>query len=224
MLDPEYSFNSGFALFSVSIVVARTYSLIQRKSPVPRTTTWSCTCGNVEAHVCVSTRNIPSAECYCGDCSAFANYMITVKKSPVNVLNDKGGVFMVQLFKDEFAFTKGKSNVRRAKLNEKTFVERLYVSCCNTPLGLVPNLDCYPMLVCYLDNFADKSLFGPAWWRLNCRNVAVKSWKDSAIVDDNMSISFCLFTLGRFLYGLALRRGHPNPLEGTDKSITYVDT
>jgi len=198
---------------------------MSRPRSQPKPITWTCHCHRVQAHVQFRSDHIPSAECHCNDCIGFGNWTIEELKSPVNVLSNNGGPYMVQVFKDEFTFTKGAELIKRVKLTDKSFIQRMYTTCCHTSVGLVPTWQPYPMLVLYRENFQDIE-FGTVWWRLYTERILspelYERGEGRAIQSAQLAISFIAFTLVRVLYGCVSGRNKPDPLSQVPQDIEII--
>jgi hypothetical protein len=217
-------------MFSSVTIATRLFSIISRKSESCRESQWGCACGEVQGIARVFTKNVPSAECHCGDCINFSRWMSVEKKSRRNVLNDTNGVSMIQLFHDEFHLTKGQDLITAVKLRPDSLLMRYYTSCCCTPVGLSPIIPCYPMVVLYRENFFS-DIFGPVWWRVNLKDQIrqiQQSHPSSSIDSSGLSLSFVFFTFGRFVYGVLFGRGSsfpfPHPSSTTIPTLNIPPT
>jgi hypothetical protein len=201
---------NGVVLFGAIVAGTLIVSKILRKSMEARECEMRCHCGKITAKVSVRTKNVPSAECHCGDCTGFAAWM-NERGSKVNMLSHNGGCKMIQLFKDELKVTNGADLICRANMVKGTHVDRLFSKCCNTPIGLTAKMSSYPMIIMYRDNFFGSDIFGPTWWRLFYKD-GKKKISDAATTSTGLSASFLLFLVGRLLFGVATGRGQPDIL------------
>lgn len=88
-----------------------------------------CSCGLVRGNIALAgTTN--RCVCYCKDCRAFAHFL----GRPGDILDQHGGMDIVQLAPKRVQFTHGIENLACMRLSSKGLM-RWYASCCNTPIG-----------------------------------------------------------------------------------------
>ncbi len=92
-----------------------------------------CRCGEVEGVLAMS----PTPRrlvCYCSDCRAFAEWL-----GSDGLVDANGGADICQTTPAQIRFTKGRENLKLAKLTKKG-AHRWYTTCCRVPAGnLIPN-------------------------------------------------------------------------------------
>eukprot|EP00035_Acanthoeca_spectabilis_P025725 m.459614 g.459614 ORF g.459614 m.459614 type:complete len:235 (-) comp21791_c0_seq1:161-865(-) len=213
------------AAAAVGVVVMVLYSLLGST----RRASGRCTCGKVtiEAVVPASSHVFeqPTIHCACRDCVDFARWVANRSASATSFVDETSdSVNKIQFFRTDITITSGKEEVRACKLNAKAHLYRYYAACCNTPLGLSPELQAIPMVAMYRNLFdkADRAVFPEP------RNILFfpKTKKGSkpppgATPRNGMFVPSLMGPIiGRLLLGMILGKGQPDPfrLEGIDHS------
>ena len=139
---------------------------------------------------------------------------------------------MVQLYKQEIQWTRGKEYLHRFRVRENTPLERFYASCCGSPIGFASAaFKPFPFFVVYLDLLAISSPSNfnyPVSFRLNVANVPreKRGWHtdhELSIESEHVSVKFLLKFLGRMIYGLIAGKYHPDPTEGIDVNYELLN-
>lgn len=142
------------------------------------------------------------------------------------------GVCMVQLYKKQFQWVRGKEYLRKFQLHPGSQLGRFYASCCGTPIGFAsPSLQSFPFFVVYLNliTFDEGSAnFNELGWRLNIQHVPKdkRAWEDnkgsSTIVVEGVANSFLWTLTKRLVYGLLFRCYDPDPTLNADPEVEYI--
>ncbi len=99
--------------------------------PRPEVSIHRCRCGKVEVEI--AGPPILVAACHCDDCQAGAARLSALPDGP-SVLDEYAGTPSVLYRKDRVRIVAGKDLVQPLKLQPKSPTNRLFASCCNTPL------------------------------------------------------------------------------------------
>jgi hypothetical protein len=134
---------------------------------------------------------------------------------------------MVQLYKNQFQFTHGVENVQRVKLRKDAPLERLYATCCGTPIGFTIAKS-VPLFVVYYDllTFTSATEFVPLGWRFYTSRVpAIKhTWKgkETAEASENVALSFMFRAASRVMYGMIMGFNRPDPMDAVNEPCEVI--
>ncbi len=140
---------------------------------------------------------------------------------------------MAAVFKNEFQWTKGVDKVRRVLLRDGSSLERIYASCCGTPLGSTSaKMKSFPLIMLYRDllTYTNGREFLPSKWRMFTSRVPTDQqlWKEDAshqntIESETIPPSFLLSAIARILYGLFYGLGLPDPTDAIESKAEILN-
>ena len=132
---------------------------------------------------------------------------------------------MVQLYKNQFQWIKGSDKLRKVLLRDCSPLERVYASCCGTPIGFSSaKMKSFPLFIVYRDllTYTNGIELLPNRWRMFASRVAEEQrvWKDDenniAVDSDSVPASFIGLAMGRVLYGLVFGQNQPDPMDAIE--------